>query len=239
MVDDNKNADSQSKKNTYEANQPQTGGDLMSPFPPPIAVPEDPPDESSKLNGLLALWGPLILIGALIFIFQGDRDANDSTGVGMVAMTQLPVSADKTTRTGRAEKETGDQTATPAESAGDQAMEPTIAAVTQPSVDAEPPAAAEPLTTTVARSMAAVQIPMTGDSSSTAIVDLPVYPAVTGPYRVRSPWRTAPAASVYPGQQPRSFSAPGTATYGGGLHWTPCPPPHYWCIIPMRMNFGW
>ena len=85
----------------------QSGPSIDTPRPPgpmhPGAVMDSMQEQSGGLGGLLALWGPLIIVGFLVLVFRGGDEHETAAG----ADPQDPATIDATAGTARAAAPSG------------------------------------------------------------------------------------------------------------------------------------
>ncbi len=212
-------------------------------------------NESSGVSGLLALWGPLILIGALIFVFQVDRKATENAEeIQTAGPATAPESRHQTVIAKPLDPPKGIESApvaaTEVTAAADaphsldrQTVEGTTATPPEKAPAAALPPEANVPTPTAARATTATAPQVaTASAASTqpAVAYILAYPPVSGPYRLSAGWHAPPP---YAPPQPPLLSHPWRTPDANApsspyaAQWAPCAPPYYWCRTPGQAYF--
>ena len=212
----------------------EAGPSIESPRPPgpihPGAALDSVQEHAGGMGSLLALWGPLIIVGFLVLVFRGG-DEEEST---VTAGADVP---------GRAATEAQAGAARGPQSGGDVNPAAGGGARTPPAV---PPVAAQGAVETfdggfaMRTSMASPPVFAGGSGTGMpAVASRRLYPSPPGPYRdPRYPG--LPTGESWSADSAREWmwSAEGRSGPGredGGdtpVQWVRCAPPYYWCPAP-------
>ena len=205
-----------------------------APRPPaplhPGATMEPGQEQTGGLGGMLALWGPLIIVGFLVLVFRGadEREGDATAGAGASAAesgsraVQMDGAGDPLSVAEPFGPASG-RTGTGFELGGGRdgsryARGDTL----QASIAARPDFAHRGPATTMAAS-----------------IPRGAYPPPPGPYR--SPWaRTPPADGRWVAPEPREWgwqaerhgADPYLRAREAPVQWVRCAPPYYWCPAP-------
>ena len=193
----------------------ESGPSIDTPRPPgpmhPGAAMESMQEQSGGMGGLLALWGPLIIVGFLVLVFRGGDEPETTVAAGTDAPD--PARIDAAAGTARTAAPTGAAPGAAETFDGGFAMRTSMAG---------PPV--------VAGRGAGAQGP--GVASGV------LYPSPPGPYRDPR-YRSLPtgeswsadgtgewmwSAEVRAGSRPSAGAAP--------VRWVRCEAPYYWCPAP-------
>ena len=194
--------------------QPRESGpsiDTLRPPGPmhPGAVMDSMQEQSGGLGGLLALWGPLIIVGFLVLVFRGGDEPETEVAAG--ADTPDPATIDATAGTARAAAPSGAAPGTAETFDGGFAMRTSMAG---------PPVLAG------------------RGAGAPAVAPGALYPSPPGPYRDPR-YRSLPtgeswsaegtgewmwSAEAQAGSRPSAGDAP--------VRWVRCEAPYYWCPAP-------
>lgn len=194
----------------------ESGSSIDRPRPPgpmhPGAVMESMQEQSGGLGGLLALWGPLIIVGFLVLVFRGGDDPETAVATAADATEPAPIDAPAVTARAAAPPVTARGAAETFE--GGFAMRTSMAG---------PPALAGP---------GAV-------SGGSAVAPGTLYPSPPGPYRdpryrrlpTGESWSTTGAGEWVWSAEVRADSRQAD---GGDapVRWVRCAAPYYWCPAP-------
>ena len=216
------------------ATPPETGSSFEAPRPPapmhPGASPDSMHEHTGGLGSMLALWGPLIIVGFLVLVFRGGDEREETAAVG---------------------SDTGSQAT--ADMPDDPARQPWTAAAVELTGGARP---VERLPGTPGVGRDAADAFDSGFTMRTSMASPPayagrdpggrmpasararLYPSPPGPYRdpryrglpTGESWSASSSEWLWP------EDAPGGAGYQGGgdqsVQWVRCAPPYYWCPAP-------
>ena len=218
------------------APRPENGPSFEAPRPPapmhPGASLDSMHEHTGGLGNMLALWGPLIIVGFLVLVFRGGDEREETAAVGSDAASQA----------------TADVPDDPARGpwAGD-AVE--LAAGTRP---------AERLPGYPGTGRGAADAFDSGFTMRTSMASPPayagrdpgarmpasararLYPSPPGPYRepryrglpTGESWSTSSSEWLWPADAP---GAPGYEDGGDqSVQWVRCAPPYYWCPAPSK-----
>ena len=214
---------------------PESGPSIESPRPPaapmhPGASMDSLQEHAGGLGGLLALWGPLIIVGFLVLVFRGGEERESAVATGPDAQSQAatgaPAEAARDLQAGGAgELATG---ALPSErtpgfpGATHGAAEAFDGGFTMRTSMAGPPAFAGP------------------GAGMRAVGPGRIYPSPPGPYRDPR-YRGLPTGESWPAAGASEWLWPAEGREGprqedGGdaaaVQWVRCAPPYYWCPAP-------
>ena len=180
----------------------------FGPVPPGAHMTGTESEEPGGLGGILALWGPLIIVGFLVLVFLGEEEHEGAVASGHDA--SAPVSAPASTLP-----------STMAETEAPDVSDPAGAVLAR----AFGEAGASPLPT-ASRAAAA----WTGSEGA--------WPAPPGPYRNPGSRRLPPGESwvTHASEWTPSADSRGLPGYGAGgdppPQWVRCEAPYYWCPAP-------
>ena len=205
-----------------------------APRPPaplhPGATTEPGQEQAGGLGGMLALWGPLIIVGFLVLVFRGaderEGDAAPGTDASVAATGTQASQTDGTGGSMSVAGAFGSGTAGTASAfergGGRDESRYSRGGTLQASTAARPDFAHRGPATTMAAS-----------------VPRGAYPPPPGPYR--SPWaRTPPADGRWVAPETPEWGWPAEG-HGGDpyirsrqapVQWVRCAPPYYWCPAP-------
>ena len=191
----------------------ESGPSIDTPRPPgpmhPGAVMDSMQEQSGGLGGLLALWGPLIIVGFLVLVFRGGDEPETTVAAG--ADTPEPATIDATTGTARAAAPSGAAPGAAETFDGGFAMRTSLAG--QPVLAGR-------------------------GAGGPAVAPGALYPSPPGPYRDPR-YRSLPtgeswsaegtgewmwSAEAQAGSRPSAGDAP--------VRWVRCEAPYYWCPAP-------
>ena len=216
------------------------GTAIETPRPPPAPMHPgasmDPAQEQAGgLGGVLALWGPLIIVGFLVLVFRGGGEHGSTLAARPDAPAQAATEA-------VAVAETGTERGLPADATGE-----TATGARPPERMPAPPGATRGVVEafdggfTMRTSMASPP-PFAGrgpDAGRPASAPGRLYPSPPGPYRdpryrglpTGESWSAAgvsewlwPAEGAEDPRHEDGADAP--------AQWVPCAPPYYWCPPP-------
>ena len=178
----------------------------------PGAVMDSMQEQSGGLGGLLALWGPLIIVGFLVLVFRGGDEHEHETAVAAGTGAPDPATIDATAGTARAAAPSG------------------VA-----------PGAAETFDGGFAMRTSMAGPPVLAGRGAGALAVAPgaLYPSPPGPYRdpryrglpTGESWSADAAGEWMWSAEARAGSRPAT---GGDapVRWVRCEAPYYWCPAP-------
>lgn len=191
----------------------ESGPSIDTPRPPgpmhPGAVMDSMQEQSGGLGGLLALWGPLIIVGFLVLVFRGDDDSETTVAAG--TDVPEPATIDATAGTARAAAPSGAAPGAAETFDGGFAMR---------------------------TSMAGQPVLAGRGAGAPALAPGALYPSPPGPYRDPR-YRSLPtgeswsaegtgewmwSAEAQAGSRPSAGAAP--------VRWVRCEAPYYWCPAP-------
>ena len=192
----------------------EPGPSIDTPRPPgpihPGAVMDSMQEQSGGLGGLLALWGPLIIVGFLVLVFRGGDEPETAVAAG--TDTPDPATIDATAGTARAAAPSGTVPGAAETFDGGFAMRTSMTG---------PPALAG------------------RGAGAPAVAPGVLYPSPPGPYRDPR-YRSLPTGESWSadttGEWMRSAEArAGSRPPDGGaapVRWVRCEAPYYWCPAP-------
>ena len=232
---------------TPEAPLPEPGPSIEMPRPPapmhPGAFMDPTQEQAGGLGSVLALWGPLIIVGFLVLVFLGGEERGSTVAAGPGAMGQA--AADVPAETMR-EPPAGSTV-----ELADGSVEPAAGARSPERIPGSPGAArgvAEAfdggftMRTSMASPPALPSRALAGRGSG---VRMPagapgrLYPSPPGPYRdpqyrglpTGESWSAAGAGEwLWPAEGPEAPRHEDGAD--PSVQWVPCAPPYYWCPAP-------
>ena len=191
----------------------ESGPSIDTPRPPgpmhPGAVMDSMQEQSGGLGGLLALWGPLIIVGFLVLVFRGGDEHETTVAAG--ADTPEPATIDAPAGTARAAASSGAAPGAAETFDGGFAMR---------------------------TSMAGQPVLAGRGAGAPAVAPGALYPSPPGPYRDPR-YRSLPtgeswsaegtgewmwSAEAQAGSRPPAGDAP--------VRWVRCEAPYYWCPAP-------
>ncbi len=218
----------------------ETGLSIEAPRPPapihPGASMDAMHEHVGGLGSLLALWGPLIIVGFLVLVFRGGEERGNTVAAGPDALTQAAAG-------------------TPAETVrapqGGGAIEPAFGSRSWERASGPPGVAREVAGTFDGAGNAG------GFAMRTSIAGAPAfagrgpdaampagspgrsYPSPPGPYRDPR-YRGLPTGEGWPAAGASEWSRPAEGRDGSGyedggdapVQWVRCAPPYYWCPAP-------
>ena len=229
-------AASEGVASTSAAPTHEAGSSIEAPRPPgpmhPGAYTDPTQEQSSGLGGVLALWGPLIIVGFLVLIFRGGEERGSTVAAGSDAPTRPAAAA------GAPEQIAGEPQAGSAAPIGAR----------PPERASGPPGAGRGVAEAFDRgfamrtSMAGSPVFAGREPGAPMPAGSPgrLYPSPPGPYRDPT-YRGMPADERWPAAGANDWvdwSAGGREDLGheaGGdapAHWVRCAPPYYWCPAP-------
>ena len=176
----------------------------------PGAVMDSMQEQSGGLGGLLALWGPLIIVGFLVLVFRGGDEHETAVAAGTDA--QDPATIDATAGTARAAVPSGAVPEAAETFDGGFAMRTSMAG---------PPVLAG------------------RGAGAPAVAPEALYPSPPGPYRDPR-YRSLPTGESWSADstgewmwsaEARAGSRP-TAGGAAPVRWVRCEAPYYWCPAP-------
>ena len=192
----------------------ESGPSIDTPRPPgpmhPGAVMDSMQEQSGGLGGLLALWGPLIIVGFLVLVFRGGDEPETTVAAGTDAPD--PATIDATAATARAAVSSGAAPGTAETYDGGFAMRASMAG---------PPVLAG------------------RGAGVPAVAPGTIYPSPPGPYRDPR-YRSLPTGESWPGEGAGEWMwsagvrAESRPPDGGDapVRWVRCEAPYYWCPAP-------
>ena len=215
---------------------PENAPSFGAPRPPapmhPGAALDSMHEHTGGFGSMLALWGPLIIVGFLVLVFRGSDEREETAAVGSDAASQatagMPDDPARGSWAGDAvELATGTR---PAErlpgypGTGRGAADAFDGGFTMRTSMAGPPAYSgrDP----------GVRVPASARAR--------LYPSPPGPYRepryrglpTGESWSTSSSEWLWPADAPR---APGYEDGGDrSVQWVRCAPPYYWCPAPSK-----
>ena len=213
----------------------QSGASIEAPPPPspmhPGAAMASMQEHASGMGSLLALWGPLIIVGFLVLVFRGGEERETRVATGPDAPSQVAMDSARGTSHGARDGDT---------------MNP--AAVAPPSTrpSGSPGAAPGAPETfdggfTMRTSMAGPPVFAGREPGAEMPAGAPgrLYPSPSGPYRDPR-YRGLPTGESWSSDDGGEWrwSADGRAASsqddGGSapVQWVRCAPPYYWCPAP-------
>ena len=215
---------------------PESGSSIESPRPPapmhPGASMDSMQEHAGGLGGLLALWGPLIIVGFLVLVFRGGEEresavATDPDAPGRAA-TGAPAEAARELQAGGAVGLTtgalpSERTPGPS-GATHGAAEAFDGRFTMRTSMASPPAFAD----------------LGPGAGMRAVASGRIYPSPPGPYRDPR-YRGLPTGESWPAAGAGEWLWPADGREGPGqkdgrdaaaVQWVRCAPPYYWCPAP-------
>ena len=192
----------------------ESGPSIDTPRPPgpmhPGAVMDSMQEQSGGLGGLLALWGPLIIVGFLVLVFRGGDEHETAVAAGTDAPG--PATIDATAGTARAAAPSGVAPGAAETFDGGFAMRTSMAG---------PPVLAG------------------RGAGAPAVAPGTLYPSPPGPYRnprhrslpTGESWSPDAAGEWMWSAEARAGSRPAD---GGAapVRWVRCEAPYYWCPAP-------
>ena len=218
----------------------EAGPSIEAPRPPapihPGASMDAMHEHVGGLGSLLALWGPLIIVGFLVLVFRGGEERGNTVAAGSDALTQAAAG-------------------TPAETVrapqGGGAIEPAFGSRSWERASGPPGVAREVAGTFDGAGNAG------GFAMRTSIAGAPAfagrgpdaampagspgrsYPSPPGPYRDPR-YRGLPTGESWPAAGASEWSRPAEGRDGSGyedggdapVQWVRCAPPYYWCPAP-------
>ena len=218
----------------------EAGPSIEAPRPPapihPGASMDAMHEHVGGLGSLLALWGPLIIVGFLVLVFRGGEERGNTVAAGSDALTQAAAG-------------------TPAETVrapqGGGAIEPAFGSRSSERASGPPGVAREVAGTFDGAGNAG------GFTMRTSIAGAPAfagrgpdaampagspgrsYPSPPGPYRDPR-YRGLPTGESWPAAGASEWSRPAEGRDGSGYEdgadapaqWVRCAPPYYWCPAP-------
>ena len=236
-------AASESVVSTFDApaaSPHEAGPSTEAPRPPapihPGASMDAMHEHVGGLGSLLALWGPLIIVGFLVLVFRGGEERGNTVAAGSDALTQAAAG-------------------TPAETVrapqGGGAIEPAFGSRSSERASGPPGVAREVAGTFDGAGNAG------GFTMRTSIAGAPAfagrgpnaamsagspgrsYPSPPGPYRDPR-YRGLPTGESWPAAGASEWSRPAEGRDGSGyedggdapVQWVRCAPPYYWCPAP-------
>ena len=178
----------------------------------PGAVMDSMQEQSGGLGGLLALWGPLIIVGFLVLVFRGGDEPETAVAAGTDASD--PATIDATAGTARAAAPSGATPGTAQPFDGGFAMRTSMAG---------PPV--------LAGRGAGAGVP--------AVAPGTLYPSPPGPYRDPR-YRSLPTGESWSADATGEWmwsaeARAGSRPAAGGdapVRWVRCEAPYYWCPAP-------
>ena len=197
-----------------EAPSRESGPSIDTPRPPgpmhPGAVMDSMQEQSGGLGGLLALWGPLIIVGFLVLVFRG----GDEPEITVAAGADAP------------EPETIDATAGDARAATPSGAAPGAAETFDGGF-------------AMRASMAGPPVLAGRGAGAPAVAPGALYPSPPGPYRDPR-YRSLPTGESWSADATGEWmwsaeARAGTRPADGGaapVRWVRCEAPYYWCPAP-------
>ena len=192
----------------------ESGPSIDTPRPPgpmhPGAVMDSMQEQSGGLGGLLALWGPLIIVGFLVLVFRGG-DEPEATVAADTAPPE-PATIDATAGTARAAAPSGAAPGVAETFDGGFAMRTSMAG--QPALAGR-------------------------GAGAPAVAPGALYPSPPGPYRDPR-YRSLPTGESWSAEGTGEWmwsaeARAGTQPADGGaapVRWVRCEAPYYWCPAP-------
>ena len=199
----------------------EPGSSIDTPRPPgpmhPGAVMDSMQEQSAGLGGLLALWGPLIIVGFLVLVFRGGDEPEIAVAADADAPPD-PVTIDAAAVTTRAADPSGVAPRAPGVPGVENAFDGGFAMRT---------------------SMAGPPVLAGRGAGAPAVAPGALYPSPPGPYRDPR-YRSLPTGESWSANATgewmwsagaRAGSRPAT---GGDapVRWVRCEAPYYWCPAP-------
>ena len=215
---------------TPAAAPPEPGPSIETSRPPapmhPGASMDSAQEQAGGLGGVLALWGPLIIIGFLVLVFQGGGEGGSTVATGPDAPGQAAADVPAETVRGPLAGGTGEL----------------VAGARTPERMPGPPGTARGVAEafdggfTMRTSMASPP-PLTGrafagrgsDAGTPAGASGMLYPSPPGPYRDPR-YRGLPTGESWSTEGPEARRHEDGAD--APVQWVPCAPPYYWCPAP-------
>ena len=210
-------AASESEVATSVASSREPGPSVDTPRPPgpmhPGAVMDSMQEQSGGLGGLLALWGPLIIVGFLVLVFRGGDESETAVAAGTDATEPAPMDAPAVTA----------RAAAPSAPSG---AAPGIAKTFDGGFAMRTSLAGPPVL--------AGRVP-----GSPVVAPGTLYPSPPGPYRDPR-YRSLPTGESWSADATGEWMWSAEARAGprpaaGGaapVRWVRCEAPYYWCPAP-------
>ena len=218
------------------ARPPEPGSSFETPRPPgpmhPGAAMDSMHEHAGGFGSLMALWGPLIIVGFLVLVFRGgeEREATVAAGPDASGGAASVASAEEAMSEPRV--------ATPGSSAS-AALPP--ARAPEPTITAHRDAGVFDRGFAMPAAMAGPPVyPGRGPGAGMpAVAPGRLYPPPPGPYRDPR-YRSLPTGESWSadGAGEWSWPAPGRAASEqedageASVQWVQCAPPYYWCPAP-------
>ena len=192
----------------------ESGPSIDTPRPPgpmhPGAVMDSMQEQAGGLGGLLALWGPLIIVGFLVLVFRGDDEPETTVAAG--ADAPEPATIDATAGTMRAAAPSGAAPGAAETFDGGFAMR---------------------------TSMAGQPVLAGRGAGAPAVAPGALYPSPPGPYRDPR-YRSLPTGESWSAEGTGEWmwsaeARAGSRPAAGGAapaRWVRCEAPYYWCPAP-------
>ena len=218
------------------ASSPETGPTFEAPRPPapmhPGASLDSMHEHAGGFRSMLALWGPLIIVGFLVLVFRGGGERTDAVAVGSDATAQATAGAPEASARG---PWTGDAAELAAGAPPAQRM---------PGSPGAGRGAADAFDNgfTMRTSMASPSFAGGGPGARMpASGAARLYPSPPGPYR-DTRYRGLPTGESWStsssGEWRWPADGPGGPGYEDGgeqpAQWVRCAPPYYWCPAPSK-----
>ena len=213
----------------------QSGASIEAPPPPPPMHPgaamASMQEHAGGLGSLLALWGPLIIVGFLVLVFRGGEERESTVATGPDAPSQMAMDSARGTSHGARDGGT---------------MNPAAGAPPSTRPSGSPggmPGAPEAFDGgfTMRTSMAGLPVFAGREPGAEMPAGAPgrLYPSPSGPYRDPR-YRGLPTGESWSSDDGGEWrwSADGRAASsqddGGSapVQWVRCAPPYYWCPAP-------
>ena len=217
----------------------EAGPSIEAPRPPapihPGASMDTAHEHTGGLGSLLALWGPLIIVGFLVLVFRGGEERGNTVAAGTDALTRVAAGAP-------AETARAPQGGAVGSTFGSRPPE----RMSAPSGAAHESAGAfdgagRPGGFAMRTSMGSASTPAGRGPGAAMPTGSPgkIYPSPPGPYRDPR-YRELPTGESWPAAGANEWIWPAESRDGSGhdevgdvpTQWVRCAPPYYWCPAP-------